>query len=212
MDPSDGMAARQEPYARYRIRQYEGGLEDTPHTRRTGQEDTSYTRKTSQEDTPHTSGNYEEVVRRHEEARQGHGRNPSMKTTVTSFSEGLRRPAQMFGSLKKVGQRFVGADQIQESIQGSLRRMAGRAGAGKCQCRHHQQKQGLIGQVENCRTGEHKSREQSEEREERRGNERVEGPSKGQNRAFLEAKRVFRGDGRQTGNLPDDSTDCCGRN
>ena len=206
-------AARQEPYARYRIRQYEGGLEDTGYARKTGQEVTGYSRKTGQEDTPHTSGNYEEVVRRHEEARQGHGRNTSMKTTVTSFSEGLRRPAQVFGSLKKAGQRFVGADQIQESIQGSLRRITGRGAAGgKCQCRHHQQKQGLIGQVENCRKAGHEGREQSEEREERRGNERVEGPSKGQNRAFLEAKRVFRGDGRDPVNLPDDFLDCCGQN
>jgi len=39
--------------------------------------------------------------------------------------------------LKKVGQRFVGADQILGSISG-IKRLTGRK--AKCQCRHHQQK------------------------------------------------------------------------
>ena len=36
---------------------------------------------------------------------------PSLQTRIT-FGDGLKSPAELFGSLKKVGQRFVGADQI----------------------------------------------------------------------------------------------------
>jgi len=69
---------RQEPYARYRIRQYEGGEE-----RRGGGED-------------HAADEVYEDVRA--ARRQPSVRKSSMQTTVTSFGEGLRRPSQLFGS------------------------------------------------------------------------------------------------------------------
>ena len=113
-----------------------------------------------------------------------------MQTTVTSFGEGLRRPSQLFGSLKKAGQRFVGADHLQGSLT-SIQRLTGRK--SKCQCRHHQQK--LLGQgdgKEESKAGV-KAEEAGSAKESRR-------ESFKQNRAFIEAKKVFRGDGEAVGN------------
>jgi hypothetical protein len=72
----------------------------------------------------------------YEDVRTSQVSQPSMQTSVT-FGDGLRRPAELFGSLKKAGQRFVGADQILGSING-IKKLTGRK--SKCQCRHHQQK------------------------------------------------------------------------
>ena len=72
----------------------------------------------------------------YEDVRTTQVSHPSMQTSVT-FGDGLRRPAELFGSLKKAGQRFVGADQILGSING-IKKLTGRK--SKCQCRHHQQK------------------------------------------------------------------------
>ena len=123
--------------------------------------------------------------------RQASVRKSGMQTTVTSFGEGLRRPSQLFGSLKKAGQRFVGADNLQGSLS-SIQRLTGRK--SKCQCRHHQQK--LLGQGE-CKE-ENKSGSKIEEgvvstKESKR-------ESFKQNRAFIEAKKVFRGDAEAVGN------------
>ena len=113
-----------------------------------------------------------------------------MQTTVTSFGEGLRRPSQLFGSLKKAGQRFVGAEHLQGSLT-SIQRLTGRK--SKCQCRHHQQK--LLVQGEGKEESKSKSEEAGVEsaKESRR-------ESFKQNRAFIEAKKVFRGDGEAVGN------------
>ena len=77
------------------------------------------------------SPNYEDV---RGARRQASVRKSGMQTTVTSFGEGLRRPSQLFGSLKKAGQRFVGAEHLQGSLT-SIQRLTGRK--SKCQCRHH---------------------------------------------------------------------------
>ena len=114
-----------------------------------------------------------------------------MQTTVTSFGEGLRRPSQLFGSLKKAGQRFVGADNLQGSLS-SIQRLTGRK--SKCQCRHHQQK--LLGQGE-CKE-ESKSGSKIEEAVVSTKESKRE--SFKQNRAFIEAKKVFRGDAEPVGN------------
>ena len=113
-----------------------------------------------------------------------------MQTTVTSFGEGLRRPSQLFGSLKKAGQRFVGAEHLQGSLT-SIQRLTGRK--SKCQCRHHQQK--LLGQGEGKEEskGGVKAEEAGSAKESRR-------ESFKQNRAFIEAKKVFRGDAEAVGN------------
>ena len=44
-------------------------------------------------------------------------RPPTLQTTVT-FGEGLKTPSDLFGSLKKAGQRFVGAEKL---VQGQFR-------------------------------------------------------------------------------------------
>ena len=113
-----------------------------------------------------------------------------MQTTVTSFGEGLRRPSQLFGSLKKAGQRFVGAEHLQGSLT-SIQRLTGRK--SKCQCRHHQQK--LLGQGDGKEEskGGVKAEEAGSAKESRR-------ESFKQNRAFIEAKKVFRGDDEVVGN------------
>ena len=36
---------------------------------------------------------------------------PSLQTRIT-FGEGLKSPSELFGSLKRAGQRFIGADHI----------------------------------------------------------------------------------------------------
>ena len=72
----------------------------------------------------------------YEDVRTTQLSQPTMQTSVT-FGDGLRRPAELFGSLKKAGQRFVGADQLMGSING-IKKLTGRK--SKCQCRHHQQK------------------------------------------------------------------------
>ena len=115
-----------------------------------------------------------------------------MQTTVTSFGEGLRRPSQLFGSLKKAGQRFVGADHLQGSLT-SIQRLTGRK--SKCQCRHHQQKLLVQGEggKEESKGGLAKTEEAGSAKESRR-------ESFKQNRAFIEAKKVFRGDGEAIGN------------
>ena len=63
---------------------------------------------------------------------------PSLQTRIT-FGEGLKSPAELFGSLKKAGQRFVGADRIVGSDK-IPHRFTGKSANGKCQCRHHQKK------------------------------------------------------------------------
>ena len=187
---------RQEPYARYRIRQYEEeargseeGLNRKWSTRGVASrgERESSNRKSGPDHDSH-SPNYEDV---RGSRRQASVRKSGMQTTVTSFGEGLRRPSQLFGSLKKAGQRFVGADNLQGSLS-SIQRLTGRK--SKCQCRHHQQK--LLGQGE-CKE-ESKSGSKIEEgvvstKESKR-------ESFKQNRAFIEAKKVFRGDADPVGN------------
>lgn len=69
-------------------------------------------------------------------------RPPTLQTTVT-FGEGLKTPSDLFGSLKKAGQRFVGAEKL---VQGQFRKLSSSVSVssghsrGKCQCRHHQKK------------------------------------------------------------------------
>ena len=64
---------------------------------------------------------------------------PSLHTTVT-FGDGLKSPSDLFGSLKKAGQRFVGADKLVGSFNGlqKLSRISNHK--SKCQCRHHQKR------------------------------------------------------------------------
>lgn len=61
---------------------------------------------------------------------------PVLQTTVT-FGEGLKSPAELFGSLKKAGQRFVGAEKLVGSFNGFQKLSNHKS---KCQCRHHQKK------------------------------------------------------------------------
>ena len=65
---------------------------------------------------------------------------PSLHTTVT-FGDGLKSPSDLFGSLKKAGQRFVGADKLVGSFNGlqKLSRISSNH-KSKCQCRHHQKR------------------------------------------------------------------------
>ena len=109
-----------EPYAKYRLRHY--GYQ---HDRQPG---------------PSTAQHYEDVKQL-----------PVLQTTVT-FGEGLNSPAELFGSLKRAGGRFVGADKLVQdklvqdelvrvkAVPGSASKVSGH-GQGRCQCRHHQQKQ-----------------------------------------------------------------------
>ena len=192
---------RQEPYARYRIRQYEEeargseeGLNRKWSTR--GAVGRGGDRELGAGGRPQKSGaDHDGHLPQYEDVRgarrQASVRKSGMQTTVTSFGEGLRRPSQLFGSLKKAGQRFVGADNLQGSLS-SIQRLTGRK--SKCQCRHHQQK--LLGQGE-CKE-ENKSGSKIEEgvvstKESKR-------ESFKQNRAFIEAKKVFRGDAEPVGN------------
>ena len=182
---------RQEPYARYRIRQYEEeargseeGLNRKWSTRGASRESSN---RLGKSDHDGHSPNYEDV---RGARRQASVRKSGMQTTVTSFGEGLRRPSQLFGSLKKAGQRFVGADHLQGSLT-SIQRLTGRK--SKCQCRHHQQK--LLGQGDGKEEskGGVKAEEAGSAKESRR-------ESFKQNRAFIEAKKVFRGDDEVVGN------------
>ena len=188
---------RQEPYARYRIRQYEEeargseeGLNRKWSTRgaAASRGESSNNRLQKSGPDPHDghSPNYEDV---RGARRQASVRKSGMQTTVTSFGEGLRRPSQLFGSLKKAGQRFVGADHLQGSLT-SIQRLTGRK--SKCQCRHHQQK--LLVQGEG---GKEESKVKTEEAGSAKESRRE---SFKQNRAFIEAKKVFRGDGEAIGN------------
>lgn len=177
---------RQEPYARYRIRQYEGQADGEAHQ-------------------PESLEHYEDVARGARQAvvrKSFRGTNsamPSMKTTVTSFGEGLRKPSKMFGSLKKAGQRFVGADQIEGRY--SIHRLAGRK--SKCQCRHHQPK--LIGQGEgrtsnNEETSTNNEHRNNSKNENNMKNNKTSNPERTEpNMAFYEAKKVFR-DRQKNGN------------
>ena len=104
-----------EPYAKYRLRHY--GYQ---HDRQPG---------------PSTAQHYEDVKQL-----------PVLQTTVT-FGEGINSPAELFGSLKRAGGRFVGADKLVQDklvrdrpVPGSASKVSGH-GQGRCQCRHHQQKQ-----------------------------------------------------------------------
>ena len=188
---------RQEPYARYRIRQYEEeargseeGLNRKWSTRgvAASRGESSNNRLQKSGPDPHDghSPNYEDV---RGARRQASVRKSGMQTTVTSFGEGLRRPSQLFGSLKKAGQRFVGADHLQGSLT-SIQRLTGRK--SKRQCRHHQQK--LLVQGEG---GKEESKVKTEEAGSAKESRRE---SFKQNRAFIEAKKVFRGDGEAIGN------------
>ena len=188
---------RQEPYARYRIRQYEEeargseeGLNRKWSTRgvAASRGESSNNRLQKSGPDPHDghSPNYEDV---RGARRQASVRKSGMQTTVTSFGEGLRRPSQLFGSLKKAGQRFVGADHLQGSLT-SIQRLTGRK--SKCQCRHHQQK--LLVQGEG---GKEESKVKTEEAGSAKESRRE---SFKQNRAFIEAKKVFRGDADPVGN------------
>ena len=82
---------------------------------------------------------------------------PSLQTRIT-FGEGLKSPAELFGSLKKAGQRFVGADQIVGANK-IPHKFVGKSSAGNCQCRHHQKK--LLGK--SCEDDNHKTYPISEE-------------------------------------------------
>ena len=75
---------------------------------------------------------------------------PSLQTRI-AFGEGLKSPAELFGSLKKAGQRFVGADQIVGSHK-NPQKFTGKSSNGNCQCRHHQKK--LLGK--SCENDNHK--------------------------------------------------------
>ena len=63
---------------------------------------------------------------------------PSLQTRIT-FGEGLKSPSELFGSLKRAGQRFMGADHIVGSDK-IPHKFTGKSSHGKCQCRHHQKK------------------------------------------------------------------------
>ena len=63
---------------------------------------------------------------------------PSLQTRIT-FGEGLKSPSELFGSLKRAGQRFIGADHIVVSDK-IPHKFTGKSSNGKCQCRHHQKK------------------------------------------------------------------------
>ena len=63
---------------------------------------------------------------------------PSLQTRIT-FGEGLKSPSELFGSLKRAGQRFIGADHIVGSDK-IPQKFTGKSSNGKCQCRHHQKK------------------------------------------------------------------------
>ena len=76
---------------------------------------------------------------------------PSLQTRIT-FGDGLKSPAELFGSLKKVGQRFVGADQIVAANK-IPHKFVGKSSGGNCQCRHHQKK--LLGK--SCENDNHKT-------------------------------------------------------
>ena len=193
---------RQEPYARYRIRQYEEeargseeGLNRKWSTRgqvpTRGERESSGNRKSGADHDSH-SPNYEDV---RGARRQASVRKSGMQTTVTSFGEGLRRPSQLFGSLKKAGQRFVGAEHLQGSLT-SVQRLTGRK--SKCQCRHHQQKLLVQGDgKEEIKGGGVKTKTEEAGVESAKESRRE---SFKQNRAFIEAKKVFRGDGEAVGN------------
>ena len=193
---------RQEPYARYRIRQYEEeargseeGLNRKWSTRgqvpTRGERESSGNRKSGADHDSH-SPKYEDV---RGARRQASVRKSGMQTTVTSFGEGLRRPSQLFGSLKKAGQRFVGADHLQGSLT-SIQRLTGRK--SKCQCRHHQQKLLVQGDGKEESKGEGVKTKTEEAGVESAKESRRE--SFKQNRAFIEAKKVFRGDAEAVGN------------
>ena len=98
-----------EPYAKYRLRHY--GYQ---HARQPGHG-------------AQPSTHYEDVKQL-----------PVLQTTVT-FGEGLNSPAELFGSLKRAGGRFVGADKLGQD-KPVASKVSGH-GQGRCQCRHHQQKQ-----------------------------------------------------------------------
>ena len=191
---------RQEPYARYRIRQYEEeargseeGLNRKWSTRGVASrgERESSNRKSGPDHDSH-SPNYEDV---RGARRQASVRKSGMQTTVTSFGEGLRRPSQLFGSLKKAGQRFVGAEHLQGSLT-SVQRLTGRK--SKCQCRHHQQKLLVQGDgKEEIKGGGVKTKTEEAGVESAKESRRE---SFKQNRAFIEAKKVFRGDAEAVGN------------
>ena len=63
---------------------------------------------------------------------------PSLQTRIT-FGEGLKSPSELFGSLKRAGQRFIGADHI-VGLDKIPHKFTGKSSHGKCQCRHHQKK------------------------------------------------------------------------
>ena len=64
---------------------------------------------------------------------------PSLQTRIT-FGEGLKSPSELFGSLKRAGQRFMGADHIVGSDKIPQKFTGKSSTNGKCQCRHHQKK------------------------------------------------------------------------
>ena len=102
------------PYAKYKLRHYGYNNSDRHGLNKNG-----------------SSYDYEDVKVR-----------PSLQTTVT-FGEGLKSPSDLFGSLKKAGQRFVGAEKlVQEKLVRKLSTVSVTSGhsRGKCQCRHHQKK------------------------------------------------------------------------
>ena len=98
-----------EPYARYKLKHYGYNVDRT----KTG-----------------FKHDYEDVKVRSAAA-------PSLQTTVT-FGEGLKSPSELFGSLKKAGQRFVGAEKLVGSF-GGLPKIPRNVNS-KCQCRHHQKR------------------------------------------------------------------------
>ena len=97
------------PYAKYRISQY-GQSAGPPH-----------------------QAEYEDV-----KVRPSLPSLPSLQTRIT-FGEGLKSPSELFGSLKRAGQRFMGADHIVGSDK-IPHKLTGKSSNGKCQCRHHQKK------------------------------------------------------------------------
>ena len=102
------------PYAKYKLRHYGYNNSDRHGLNKNG-----------------SSYDYEDVKVR-----------PSLQTTVT-FGEGLRTPSDLFGSLKKAGQRFVGAERlVAGSLTGlqALTQVTSGISRSKCQCRHHQKK------------------------------------------------------------------------
>ena len=64
---------------------------------------------------------------------------PTLQTRIT-FGEGLKSPSELFGSLKRAGQRFIGADHIVGSDKIPHKFTGKSSTNGKCQCRHHQKK------------------------------------------------------------------------